>query len=41
VLMPAPDHMICTPGIEIAICAPDDVCEPGVIQWVIGFDRMS
>lgn len=40
-LTPAPDHMICTPGIEIAVRAPDDVCEPGCAQWsanlVMGF----
>jgi len=36
VLMPAPDNVICTPGIEITVCAADDVCKPGYIQWAIG-----
>ena len=40
-LVPASDHMIRAPGIEIAVSAPNDVCEPGRAQRDIGLGMMN
>ena len=40
-LVPASDHMIRAPGIEITVSAPDDVCKPGSAQRDIGLGVMD
>ncbi len=34
VLVPAPDHVIRTPGVERTVYAPNYVCEPSLLQGI-------
>ena len=40
-LVPAPDHIVRAPGIEITVSASDDVCEPRSAQRDIGLGVMD
>ena len=40
-LVPAPDHIVRAPGIEITVSASDDVCEPRSAQKDIGLGVMD